>query len=122
MSPTAGATTRRYLSKKFAPTDWDAISAQFDNLERIALLPDVDLPAWLVQCSELQAAVAEEYTRRYIDKTGATDDSEKVKAFLDYAENIMPTCQPRWQKLERVLLEHAKRPTLDLERWGLLLR
>ncbi|KAF0242255.1 MAG: hypothetical protein FD180_4017 [Planctomycetota bacterium] len=122
MSPTAGATTRRYLSKKFAPTDWTAISAQFDNLERIAALPDVDLPAWLVQCSELQAAVAEEYTRRYIDKTGATDNSEKVSAFLEYAENIMPKCQPRWQKLDRVLLEHPKRSALNLDRWGLLLR
>src|SRR6185503_11113988 len=34
MSPTAGATTRRYLSKKFEPTDWTAISNQFDSLER----------------------------------------------------------------------------------------
>lgn len=122
MSPTPGATTRRYLSKKFAPTDWAAISAQFDNLERIAGLPDVDLPAWLVQCSELQASIAEEGTRRHIDYTCATDDKEKEKAFLEYAEGIFPKCAPRWQALARLLLGHPKRAALPADRWGLLLR
>ncbi|MCE9581592.1 MAG: M3 family oligoendopeptidase [Planctomycetes bacterium] len=122
MPPTAGATTRRYLSKKFAPTDWTAISAQFDHLEKVAALPDVDLPAWLVQYSELQAAIAEEGTRRHIDMTCATDDKEKEKAFLEFAENIVPKCQPRWQKLAKILLSHPKRDSLKAERWGLFMR
>lgn len=122
MSHSPGATTRRYLSKKFAPTDWDAISKQFDHLERVAQMPDVDLPAWLVQCSELQAAIAEEGTRRHIEYTCATDNKEKEKAFLEYAEGIFPKCAPRWHALARVLLSHPKRASLDPARWGLLLR
>jgi len=122
MSPTAGATTRRFLNRKFAPTDWPSIQAQFDTLERIAQSADIDLATWLVQCSELEASIAEEGTKRYIDMTCHTDDAAREKAFLEFEEQISPKCKPRWEKLARTLLSHPKRAGLDPARWGLLLR
>lgn len=117
-----GSTTRRYLAQKFSPSNWASIAAQFDNLDRIAAKPDVDLGAWLVQCSELEAAIAEEGTKRYTAMTCHTDDPALEKSFLEFEEHISPRCKPRWQKLAHLLLDHPRRKELDPARWGLLLR
>ncbi|NUN49913.1 MAG: M3 family oligoendopeptidase [Candidatus Brocadiae bacterium] len=122
MSQAPGATTRRYLSRKFLATDWTAISEQFDRLERIAASPDVDLSAWLLTWSELEAAIDEERTRRHIAYTCQTDDAAREKAFMEFEEQISPKCKPRWQALKKTLLNHPKRSALDPARWGLLLR
>ena len=72
--------------------DWAQLESLFEKLEAQgkALKSVQDMEAWILNQSEMGAALNEEYARRYIAMTCNTEDEAIEKAYLHYIENIHP--------------------------------
>jgi oligoendopeptidase F len=112
----------REFPRRFLPADidlgsWDAIAQQFARLRDADIAARDALEAWLLDLSELQAAIGEEYTIRYIRMTCHTDDPDLERAYLDYVEHIMPRCEPEYFELSRKYLASPARASMPPERY-----
>lgn len=113
-----------HTPRRFVPADadlgvWERIAPLFDRLEaRAAACPaPADLEQWLLDWSELSAALDEESSRRYIAMTCHTDDPEAEQAYLHFVEHIEPQAKPRQFRLEKLYLEHPLRERLPRDRY-----
>lgn len=115
---------RCFVPGKIDLGDWAQLSPLFDQLEaRTAQCTTVAaLEHWLVDWSELSAALEEEASRRYIAMTCHTDSAEAEKAYLQFVEHIEPHTKPRQFQLEKRLMEHPLRAKLPLPRYEVFLR
>lgn len=116
---------RRAFPRQFVPDDaamgdWAQIEPQFRRLQNRAINSVEELEQWLVDCSELSAAIAEERTRRYIAMTVQTDDPVREAAYQEFIEQIDPKTKPQWHALEVAYLEHPSRRSLPMDRYGVL--
>ena len=98
---------------------WEAVAPALDELERRPLPDAVALERWLEDWSELQAAVSEEGSRRYVAMTCRTDDPETEKRYLAFETEFMPKVKPRWQALKTKFLGHPARRTLAADRFAM---
>ncbi len=108
-----------YKPRKFVPQnidlgDWPQIAPLFDQLEgRAANCKTVPaLECWLLDWSELTAALDEESSRRYIAMTCHTDNPDAEKAYLHFVENVEPRVKPRQFALEKIYVAHPQRGAL----------
>jgi oligoendopeptidase F len=86
--------------------DWPQIAPLFDQLEARAAQCQsaADLERWLLDWSELSAALDEESSRRYIAMTCHTDSVDAEKAYLYFVENVEPQLKPRQFALEKIYI------------------
>ena len=105
---------RTFVPQKIDFGDWPQIAPLFDQLEkRAAQCQSVaDLERWLLDWSELTAALDEESSRRYIAMTCHTDNAEAEKAYLHFVENVEPQLKPRQFALEKIYVTHPLRAEL----------
>ena len=110
--------------RKFVPAtaelgEWSAIKPLFDKLEqRIRTIStSADLEHWLLDWSELSAALDEEASKRYIAMTCHTDNSDAEKAYLHFVEHIEPALKPRQFALEQLYLANSARSLLPKKRY-----
>jgi oligoendopeptidase F len=110
---------RRFVPKDANLGDWAQIAPLFEQLE--ARAPQCqslkDFEHWLIDWSELSAALDEEASRRYIAMTCHTDNAEAEKAFLHFVENIEPNVKPRQFELEKLYVAHPQRSALPMPRY-----
>ncbi len=113
-----------YKPRSFVPAgvdwgNWDQIAPLFDRLEVRAgeCKTAAELERWLLEWSELQAALDEESTRRYIAMTCHTDNAEAEKAYLQFVEQIEPQLKPRQFKLAQIFIAHPFRGQLPRPRY-----
>ncbi len=110
---------RSFVPNKVDLGDWSQIVPLFDTLEAAA--PQCQTAAaferWLLDGSELAAALDEESSRRYIAMTCHTENSDAEKAFLYFVEQIEPQLKPRQFKLAQIFLAHPMRAELPKERY-----
>ena len=106
-----------YRPRTFVPQDldlgdWERIAPLFDRLEArsAAALSAAELERWLLDWSELCAALDEESSRRYIAMTCHTDSAEAEKAYLHFVEHVEPQAKPRQFALEKSYIQ--RRDTL----------
>jgi oligoendopeptidase F len=94
--------------------DWPQIAPLFDQLEKRAAQCQsaADLERWLLDWSELSAALDEESSRRYIAMTCHTDNDGAEKAYLHFVENVDPQLKPRQFELETIYVTHPLRAKL----------
>ena len=99
--------------RKFVPHtidlgDWPQIAPLFDQLETRAAQCQsaADLERWLLDWSELSAALDQESSRRYIAMTCHTDNADAEKAYLHFVENVEPKLKPRQFALEKIYVAH----------------
>jgi oligoendopeptidase F len=113
-----------YKPRKFVPPtidlgNWLQIAPLFEQLEKHA--PDckttADLEHWLLDWSELNAALDEESSRRYIAMTCHTDSAEAEKAYLHFVERVEPQLKPRQFALEKIYAAHPLRGKLSSDRF-----
>ncbi|HSY44403.1 MAG TPA: M3 family oligoendopeptidase [Candidatus Acidoferrum sp.] len=100
--------------------DWPQIAPLFDQLEsRAQQIKDAaGLEAWLLDWSELGAALDEEASRRYIAMTCHTDNADAEKAYLHFVENVEPQLKPKQFALEKIYASHPLREKLSRERFN----
>ncbi|HKS38330.1 MAG TPA: M3 family oligoendopeptidase, partial [Verrucomicrobiae bacterium] len=110
---------RHFVPEGIDLGDWDLISPLFDVLEwRTSQCPTPgDLEQWLLDWGELNAALDEEGSKRYIAMTCHTDHADAEKAYLHFVEQIEPQLKPRQFKLEQIYLEHPLRNRLSKARY-----
>ena len=110
---------RRFVPEKIDLGDWKPLAPLFDRLESLAAQchSAADLERWLLDWSELSAALDEESSRRYIAMTCHTDNMEAEKAYLHFVEQIAPRLKPRQFKLEQLYLQHPLRCQLPKPRY-----
>src|SRR3989441_7347241 len=110
---------RRFVPEKVDWGDGAQIAPLFDGLETNAAQCKnaADFESWLLDWSEVNAAVDEESSRRYIAMTCHTNNAEAEKAYLHFVEHIEPQLKPREFKLEQIYLGHSLRDKLPHERY-----
>lgn len=108
------AKPRSFVPENSDLGDWPQIAPLFDELEARAAKAETsaDLECWLLDWSELNAALDEEASRRYIAMTCHTDNAEAEKAYLHFVENVEPELKPRQFALEKIYAGHSCRPEL----------
>ena len=86
---------RTFVPQTIDLGDWPQIAPLFDQLETRAAQCQsaAELERWLLDWSELTAALDEESSRRYIAMTCHTDNAEAEKAYLHFVENVEPQAQ-----------------------------
>jgi oligoendopeptidase F len=110
---------RSFVPEKIDLGDWRQIAPLFDQLDAGVSQhrSPADLEQWLLDSSELSAALDEEGSRRYIAMTCHTDSPEAEAAYLHFVEHIEPELKPRQFKLAKLYLEHPLRSCLPKERY-----
>lgn len=99
--------------------DWSQVAPLFDRLEARGPLVGsaAELERWLLDWSELTAALDEEASRRHIAMTCHTDNPEAEKAYLHFVENVEPQLKPRQFALEQIYVAHRHRESLPQPRF-----
>jgi oligoendopeptidase F len=114
------AKPRRFVPQNAGLGDWPEIAPLFDQLEsRATQIKEIaGLEAWLIDWSELSAALDEEASRRYIAMTCHTDNTDAEKAYLHFIENVEPQLKPKQFALEKIYAAHPLREQLSRERFN----
>jgi len=110
---------RRFVPPGLDLGDWGRIAPLFDQLEARAAecAGPADLERWLLDWSELSAALDEESSKRYIAMTCHTDNAEAETAYLHFVEKIEPQIKPRQFRLAKAYVAHPLREKLPRERY-----
>jgi oligoendopeptidase F len=110
---------RKFVPEKIDLGDWPQIAPLFEQLEAGAARATtaIDLERWLLDWSELTAALDEESSRRYIAMTCHTDNADAEKAYLHFVENVEPQLKPRQFALEKIYVAHPLRAQLPQPRF-----
>jgi len=110
---------RTFVPEKIDLGDWPQIAPLFDQLEKRApqIKSTSELEKWLLGWSELNAALDEESSRRYIAMTCHTDNADAEKAYLHFVENVEPELKPRQFALEKIYAAHPLRGKLPQSRF-----
>jgi oligoendopeptidase F len=97
---------RTFVPQTLDLGDWPQIAPLFDELEQRAAQCQsaADLDRWLLDWSELNAALDEESARRYIAMTCHTDSADAERAYLHFVENVDPQLKPRQFALEKIYI------------------
>jgi len=113
-----------YRPRTFVPPnldlgDWSHIAPLCDQLEARAAScrTAAELERWLLDWSELNAALDEESSRRYIAMTCHTDSPDAEKAYLHFVEHVEPQLKPRQFALEKIYVAHPLREKLPQPRF-----
>src|SRR5262249_55197715 len=72
---------------------------------------------WLFAVGELNAAVGQEGSKRYIAMTCQTDDPEREAAYLAYVRDIEPRLKPLQNEIRAKYLDSPHRAGLPQERY-----
>jgi oligoendopeptidase F len=105
---------RTFVPQDIDLGDWPQIAPLFEQLELLApkCRSAAELERWLLDWSELNAALDEESSRRYIAMTCHTDSPEAEKAYLHFVEQVEPQLKPRQFALEQIYVAHPRRAEL----------
>jgi oligoendopeptidase F len=111
---------RSFVPETIDLGDWAQIAPLFDRLEaRAAQAGSVaELERWLLDWSEVSAALEEEGSRRYIAMTCHTDNTDAEKAYLHFVEHVEPELKPRQFALEKIYVAHPQREKLPQPRYA----
>ncbi len=111
---------RRFLKAEDRLENWAAIEPYFDRLRDQPINTPDELERWLLDYSELCAAVGEVGTDRHIKMTCQTDDPARKDAFVDFIENIDPQFKVRCHELDERYAKSAAAARLPRERYFVL--
>jgi oligoendopeptidase F len=94
---TSHFTPRRFLPETIDLTDTAQLAPIFEKLEAVLdrAASVADLEAWLLDHSEVSAALGESSSLAYIAMTCQTDDPAREKAYMHIVEVVDPWLKPR---------------------------
>ena len=115
---------RRFMPNDIDFGDWTQVAPVFERLESRA--PECksldELERWIIDWSEVSAALDEESAKRYIAMTCHTDDAQAEKAYLHFVEKIEPELKPRQFALAQVFIGHPLCAQLATPRFEIFIR
>lgn len=112
----------RYQPRRFVPdqaclTDLKEIIPLYEQLLNRLINSTEDLEHWLMDRSELDAALDQEGTLIYIRMTCQTDDEERSRDYQHFIQNIIPALKPLGDRLDRKYLDERARYPIDKKRY-----
>jgi len=113
---------RRFVPEKIDLSKWDSIEPLFNKLLNTKADSAGDIEKWLINQSELFAALDEEGARLYIAMTCATDDETAKKNYLYFIENIEPKIKTMANELDKKFLNNSNLNKLEKNRYEVLIR
>ena len=118
------AKPRTFVPRTIDLGDWPQIAPLFDQLETRAARATTaaELERWLLDWSELNAALDEEASRRYIAMTCHTDNADAERAYLHFVEHVEPPLKPRQFALENIYVAHPQFDRLPKARYAVFNR
>lgn len=112
---------RTYIPQQLEIT-FENIKGYFEELLDRPLHSAQELEKWLMDRSELEAALEEDYAWRYIKMTCDTTDEALRKSFEYFAREIEPKIAPYNDRLNRKLLDTPALKQLDERKYFVYLR
>src|SRR5262245_35632884 len=118
---------KRSYPRKFVPEradvgNWADVEPLFAELLKRNVASVDAVENWLVDYSELVAALWEENNRRHIAMTSQTDDPAREASYQQFIQEIMERCKPVMDAMERAYLENPIHHQLPPQRYELLNR
>ena len=113
---------RNFLPKDFTITDWLALEPYFKTLLEREITDKVGLEKWLLNMSELEAAVNEDACWRQIKMTCDNENKALEDAFNFFCMEIQPQIQPYSDALNKKFLASPFLKELDAETYFTYLR
>ncbi len=104
---------RNFLPKDFTVTDWPALELYFKTLLETEITDKAGLEKWLLDMSELEAAVNEDACWRQIKMTCDNENKALEDAFNFFCMEIQPQIQPYSDALNKKLLASPFLKELD---------
>ncbi len=116
-----------YAPRKFVPqdavlNDVKAVVPLYESLLGREVTSKEGLERWVLDSSEVDAALGEAGSVLYIEMTCHTDDAGRAKAYQDFVENIEPAVKPLADQLNKRFLELNARFPLDPVRYHVYAR
>src|SRR5215217_5956914 len=108
---------RRWLPAGTDLSTWEAIEPWYRQLLDRPIGSPRELEAWLFAMGELNAAVGQEGSRRYIAMTCQTDDPEREAAYLAFVRDIEPRLKPLQNEIRAKYLDSPHRAGLPGQRY-----
>ena len=116
----AAAPQRTFVPQSFDPANFDEIEPLYRALLDRPVDTAEQLERWLLDASELAAAVDEYATGRYIDKSRQTDNPEFERAFMHFVEQVEPRVKPLQFAVQQKFIASPARPQLAGTRYAVL--
>ena len=113
---------RHYLPEAFTVTDWATIEPYFGELRDRQIGSSAELERWLLNRSELEAALSEDLAWRYIRMTCDTQDQARTEAFQYFVNEIEPNVAPYDHALNEKMMASEFLPGLDEARYRVFVR
>jgi oligoendopeptidase F len=95
---------RHFLPQNIAIDSWETIEKYFKDLQERNIASADDLKKWLLDKSELEAALSEDMGWRYIKMTCDTTSKELTDSFTFFVEKIEPNIAPIANELNKKLI------------------
>jgi oligoendopeptidase F len=117
----------KYQKRRFVPegarlTEAKEVTALYEELYKRSIRSVQDLEDWILDRSELDAAVNQEGSILYIRMTCQTDDPRKAKAYKDFIETVVPAIKPLNDRLNHKFLKELSVFPLDPKRYEVYIR
>ena len=108
----------RKLPPDWVASTWEALEPWYQELEERPLETVQDLENWLLDRSEVDAAVSAVSARLNVAHVRHTDDEDAERAHLEYQTEVIPPVRKAGDRLDHKYLECPSRNSLDEGRWG----
>lgn len=117
----------RYQKRQFLPQEADLRDLQqltdfYSQLCKREIYCARDLERWILDRSELEAAVDQEGSILYIHMTCQTDDAKHAQNYQYFITTIVPSIKPFQDQLNQKFLKEIERYPLDYRRYELYQR
>lgn len=97
--------------------DWNSLQPIFNELQARNISSVSELEKWLLDRSELEAALEEDFAWRYIRMTCDTTDQKLLEDFQFFATEIEPKIAPINNQLNKKFVESPYSEELDKDRY-----
>jgi oligoendopeptidase F len=113
--------TRTYIPETLK-VDWDSLEPIFNELKTRSIHSLSELEQWLLDRSELEAALEEDFAWRYIRMTCDTTDEKLLNDFQYFATEIEPKIAPISNELNKKFINCQFTTELDKDKYFVFTR
>ena len=113
---------RVFLPQEYQITDWNTLQVFYDSLVERKLESKAGYQQWLVDKSELESVISEDFAWRYIRMTCDTQDENKQNDYKFFVENIQPQLATYEDKLNHLTLKYHRQWPLNEPGYDIMIR
>ncbi len=113
---------RNFLPQDLTIDSWKRIESFFIDLKERKIASASELEQWMVDRSELEAVLSEDFAWRYIKMTCDTSNEELTNRYNFFVSEIDPHIAPYSNELNIKLVESPFLKELDIEKYHIYIR